>query len=112
MIQGKHFWTSASAPKADIGSLAKSPTTSTTISASGERGDRPLSQQPIDVQVDVLVVEAEQVFDLRALGNWRRITPHNVLDDLVAHPSRPVARHAFIRTARDVLGGLEQIHTH
>src|SRR5271167_1889396 len=59
----------------------------------------------IDVQVDVLVVETEQVFNLRALGNWRRITPHDVLDDLVAHPSRPVARHSLIRAARDVLGG-------
>src|SRR5258708_19474559 len=49
---------------------------------------------------------------VRALGNWRRITPHDVLDELVAHPSRPVARHTFIRASRDRLGGLEQIHAH
>src|SRR6478752_1228890 len=77
-----------------------------------ERRDWSILQHPINVQVDALVVEAEQVFDLRALGNWRRITPHDVLDELVAHPSRPVARHSFIRTARDRLGGLEQIHAH
>src|SRR5262245_20077970 len=77
-----------------------------------ERRDWAILQHPIDVQVDVLVVEAEQVFDLWALGNWRRITPHDVLDELVAHPSRPVARHSLIRTARDILGGLEQIHTY
>src|SRR5215510_9414609 len=69
-------------------------------------------QHPIDVQVDVLVVETEQVFNLRALGNWRRITPHDVLDELVAHPSRPVARYSLIRATRDILGGLEQIHAH
>src|SRR5271157_5792199 len=53
-----------------------------------ERRDWSILQHPIDVQVDVLVVETEQVFNLRALGNWRRITPHDVLDELVAHPSR------------------------
>jgi HHH domain len=87
---------------------AKTP--GTPISTLSER--RSILQHPIDVQVDVLVVEAEQVFDLRALGNWRRITPHDVLDELVAHPSRPVARHSFIRAARERLGGLEQIHAH
>src|SRR6516164_5605601 len=66
-------------------------------------------KHPIDVQVDVLVVEAEQVFDLRALGNWRRITPHDVLDELVAHPGRPIVRRSFIRASRDRLGGIEQI---
>src|SRR5215813_9381012 len=69
-------------------------------------------EHPIDVQVDVLVVETEQVFNLWALGNWRRITPHDVLDELVAHPSRPVARYSLIRATRDILGGLEQIHAH
>src|SRR5262245_22692109 len=60
----------------------------------------------------MLVVETEQVFDLRALWNWRQITPHDVLDELVAHPSRPVARHTLIRASRDRLGWLEQIHAH
>src|SRR5258706_15604041 len=80
--------------------------------ATTSRRDRSILEHPIDVQVDVLVVEAEQVFDLRAFGNWRRITPHDVLDELVAYPSRPVARHTFIRASRDRLGGLEQIHAH
>src|SRR5437762_1911079 len=35
-----------------------------------ERLDWAILQHPIDEQVDVLVVEAEQVFDLRALGDW------------------------------------------
>src|SRR4051812_3375142 len=60
----------------------------------------------------MLVIEAEQVFDLWALWNWRRITPHDVLDELVAHSSRPVPRHALVWTTRDSLGGLEQIHAH
>src|SRR5262245_18545400 len=77
-----------------------------------EGRDWSILQHPIDVQVDVLVVETEQVFNLRALGNWRRITPHDVLDELVTHASRPVARHSLIRASRDVLGGLEQVHTH
>src|SRR6516225_10351618 len=69
-----------------------------------ERRDRSILQHPIDVQVDVLIVEAEQVFDLRALGNWRRITPNDVPDELVSYPSRPVARHTFRRASRDRLG--------
>src|SRR6516162_5638674 len=77
-----------------------------------ERRERSILQHPIDVQVDVLVVEAEQVFDLRALGNWGRITPHDVLDELVAYPRRPVARYTFIRASRGRLGGLEQIHAY
>src|SRR5215469_11933843 len=84
----------------------------TLISTLRERRDWSILQHAIDVQVNVLVVETEQVFNLRALGNWRWITPHDVLDELVAHPSRPVACHSLIRAARDILGGLEQIHTH
>ena len=34
-----------------------------------ERRDWSILQHPIDVQVDVLVVETEQVFNLRTLGN-------------------------------------------
>src|SRR6516162_9802017 len=82
------------------------------ISTLREGRDWSILQHPIDVQVDVLIVEAEPVFDLRALGNWRQITPHDVLDELVAHPSRPVARRPFIRASRGRLGGLEQIHAH
>src|SRR5262245_52401926 len=82
------------------------------ISTLRERRDWSTLQRPIDVQADVLVVETEQVFNLRALGNRRGITPHDVLDELIAHASRPVARRSLIRTARDVLGGLEQIHAH
>jgi len=52
-----------------------------------ERRDRSLLQHFIDVQVDMLIVKAKQVLDLRALGNWRRIAPHNVPDQLVANPS-------------------------
>jgi hypothetical protein len=52
-----------------------------------ERRDRSLLQHFIDVQVDMLIVKAQQVLDLRALGNWRRVAPHNVLDQLVANPS-------------------------
>src|SRR5262245_39736771 len=77
-----------------------------------ERRDRSILQRLIDVQVDVLVVKAEQVFDLRALGNWRRITPHDVLDELVAHPSRPETRYTLIWASRGGVGGLEQIHAH
>jgi len=72
----------------------------TLISTLRERRSWSILQHPLDVQVDVLVVETEQVFNLRALWNWRRITPHYVLDELVAHPSRPVARHSLIRAAR------------
>ena len=39
-----------------------------------ERRSWSILQHPIDVQVDVLVVETDQVFNLRALWNWRRIT--------------------------------------
>src|SRR4029077_7177176 len=85
---------------------SKAKTPRTPLSTLRERRDWSILQHPIDVQVDALVVEAEQVFNLRALGNWRRITPHDVLDELVAHPSRPVARHSFIRAARDSVGGL------
>src|ERR1700723_4117196 len=75
----------------------KTETLMTLISTLRERRSWAILQHPIDVQVDVLVVETEQVFNLRALGNWRRITPHDILDELVAHPSRPVARHSLIR---------------
>src|SRR5258706_637452 len=79
--------------------------------ATTSRRDRSILQHPIDVQVDVLVVEAEQVFDLRALGNWRRITPHDVLDELIAHPSRPVARHTLYgHRVTDSVGS--SIHAH
>src|SRR5262249_26316245 len=74
--------------------------------------NRSILQHLIDVHVDVLVVEAEQVFDLRTLGNWRRIAPNDVLYELVAYSSRPVARHTFIRASRDRLGRLGQLHTH
>src|SRR5215475_3385615 len=76
------------------------------------RRDRSILQHLIDVQVDALVVKAEQVFDLRALGSWRRITPHDVLDELAAHPSRPETRYTLIWASRGRLGGLEQIHAH
>src|SRR5580704_13745257 len=102
--RGNHFGTAKRAP-------ARREVTSP-ISTLREWRDWSILQHPIDVQVDALVVEAEQVFDLQALGNWRRITPHDVLDELVAHPSRPVARHSLIRAARDILGGLEQIHAY
>src|SRR5262245_34571039 len=69
------------------GRKGKTSSRGTLISSLRKRRDRSILQHPIDVQVDVLVVEAEQVFDLRALGNRRRITPHDVLDDLVADPS-------------------------
>lgn len=84
----------------------------TLLSMLREGRDWSILQHPIDVQVDVLVAEGEQVFNLRALGNKRRITPHYVLDELVAHPSRPVARHSPIRAARDILRGLKQFHVH
>ena len=50
----------------------------TLISTLRERRGWSILQHLLDVQVDVLVVETEQVFNLRALGNWRRITPHDV----------------------------------
>jgi hypothetical protein len=52
----------------------------TLFSTLRERRDWSILQHPIDVQVDVLVVETEQVFNLRALGNrrhWARILTHN-----------------------------------
>src|SRR2546430_2663785 len=47
----------------------------------GERLARPLLQLAVDVDIQLLVVEAEQVLDLRHLGNRRRVTPDNVLVD-------------------------------
>ena len=73
-----------------------------------ERRDWSILQHVIDVQVDVLVVKAKRVFDLRALGNWRRITPHDVLDELVAETSRPalfVANAALFQEVRRSLQG-------
>jgi hypothetical protein len=57
------------------------------ISMLRERRDRSILQHPIDVQVDMLVVEAEQIFDLLALRNWRRITPQMSLTSV--SPTRP-----------------------
>jgi|ERR1700737_1537953 len=57
---------------------------------------RPGSDGPglqLTVHVDgvhLLVVEAEQVLDLRALRNRRRVAPHDVLEFLAADVDRPV----------------------
>jgi hypothetical protein len=49
-----------------------------------ERRYRAVLEDAVDIQVDPLVVKAEQILDLRALCDRSRITPDDVLDHLVA----------------------------
>src|SRR5438445_95248 len=87
-----------------------SPRPSATQPWSGRRA-RPL-RLAVHEDVDPLVVEAEQVRDLRDLGYRRRVGPDDVVETLAADRRRPVAGDALVRAARMGVGGLEQVHAH
>src|SRR5712692_8161864 len=64
---------------------------------------RPPSARPgrlvelaVDVDFGFLVIERQQVLNFGALRNRKRVTPHDVGEDLVADPGRPVRGVAFV----------------
>src|SRR5262245_16624225 len=62
-----------------------------------ERRVGSLLHDAVDVQVDMLVVEAEQVLDLGNLRYGCGVAPHDVLHGLATDAGRPVTGHALVR---------------
>src|SRR5260370_40260771 len=73
---------------------------------------RPLLELSLNVEVDLLVVEAHQILDLRDLGNRPSIGPNEVLVRLVTNSQVPVTGVALVGAVRYGVGRFEQIHAH
>src|SRR5207248_3279845 len=74
--------------------------------------DRPLLQLAVDVDIHLLVEEAEILFDAGALGDRVGVAPDDVLQLGAADLRRPVRRLALVRTARVLVRWREQVHAH
>src|ERR1700730_907732 len=62
--------------------------------------------------VDLLIVEAQEILDLRALGDWRWIAPDDIGEFLAADVDGPVRRFSLVGTARRRVGGGQQVQPH
>src|SRR5580765_8455482 len=62
-------------------------------------------------RVDALVVETDQVFDLRALGYREGIAPGHIAFRPVAQGKVEVNRSALVRALGDGVGLAEQVHS-
>src|ERR1700682_6046704 len=62
--------------------------------------------------VDLLVVEAQEILDLRALGDRRRITPNDVGEFLAGDIDRPVGGLALVGTTCRRVRGRQQVQSH
>src|ERR1700751_819298 len=66
-------------------------------------------QQTVEVDVDLLVVEADEAGDLLALGQRRPVPPREVTVDSVADADRPVFGLPLVGAVGDRVARLEQV---
>src|SRR4051812_6748348 len=108
-----------SAPRpAAVPPAGPAPITTTSYSATVtsppglERGLRPRLQLAVDVEVDLLVVEADPAGHLLALGHGAAVAPHDVLVAPLRSGDRPVRGGALVRAAGLRRGRLQQVEPH
>src|SRR5262249_37061783 len=71
-----------------------------------------LLELSVDIEVDLLGVEADKAGDSLALGQRSPIRPGDIVDDRLAEPERPVLGLSLVGAMAGGRAGRQELHMH